>query len=201
MSTLALAIQTIPDIETGRRLHNIDNLSDLGVAKAMFHLQQQHTGSEELPLYLQKIVSIALAYERDGKVYTETTSIDCMDIQTEQMLLQYYVDLVRDQRQITWQGNTHDFPILRYRALKQGVKLSAWNNSAMQIDLSQQFSSEVSASVANLAEISCLLDLPLLPQLSKTDIWQAYLAEDYKSIDAAAEASAKNIYRIYQAML
>jgi len=195
MSTLALAIQTIPDIETGRRLHNIENLSDLGVAKAMFHLQQQRTGSEELPLYLQQIISIAIAYESDGQLYTQVLERG----NSEYTLLQNYVNACKDKQQITWQGNRYDFPILRYRALKQAIQLPEYRDAAMQVDLSQQFFSDSIVSVstaASLADISCLLDLPPLARLSKTDIWQAYLAEDYAVIDNAAKADAANIYRI-----
>jgi len=209
MATLALALQTIPDIETGRRLHNISNLSDLGVAKAMFHLQQQSTGLEDLPLYLQKIVSIALAYEIDGQLHTEVLTRNHNNAtseantlirdQSEQGLLQHYVKATQDRQQITWQGSTCDFPILRYRALKQGIKWAECHDTALQVDLSQQFDPDTLA-VVSLADISCLLDLPPLTQLSKADIWQAYLAEEYVRIDNAAKAEAANIYRIYQAL-
>jgi predicted PolB exonuclease-like 3'-5' exonuclease len=195
MSMLALAIQTIPDIETGRRLHNIENLSDLGVAKAMFHLQQQRTGSEELPLYLQQIVSIAIAYKIDGTLQTEVLKSS----PSESVLLENYVQASLDKQQITWRGNCYDFPILRYRALKQGIKLVERHDARLQVDLSQQFisASEQSANTsASLADISCLLDLPPLARLSKMDIWQAYLAQDYAVIDNAAQADAANIYRI-----
>ena len=203
-STLALAIQTIPDIETGRRLHNIGNLSDLGVAKAMFHLQQQRTGSEDLPLYLQKIVSIAIAYERAGKLYIDPLPIDVLvdNHQHEQRLLQRYVNAVKGQQQITWQGSRYDFPILRYRALKQGIKLAEnrdINDTMLQVDLSLQFEPERDAS-ASLADISCLLALPCLEKLNQAEIWQAYLAKDYTRIDNCTKAQAANIYRIHQAM-
>ena len=200
MSTLALAIQTIPDIETGRRLHNIGDLSDIGVAKAMFHLQQQRTGSEDLPLYLQKIISIAIAYETDGKLQVEVLADMIAPQQREKGLLQRYIKASQDKQQVTWQGNSYDFPILRYRALKQGIQLAECSNAALQVDLSQKFEPKILASATSLADISCLLDLPPVAKWSKADIWQAYLAQEYATIDQATKENAANIYRIYQAI-
>lgn len=201
MSTLALAIQTIPDIETGRRLYNISGLSDEGVAKAMFHLQQQRTGSEALPLYLQKIVSIAIAEEIKGELHVELLADrnqdTNMDTMSEDMLLQHYVKAIKNKQQLTWQGANYDFPILRYRALKYGIKLSALN-TAMQLDLSQQF--EANTSVPSLSDMVCLLNLTPVSIFKSADIWQAYLTGEQAQIDSTTKQCAENIYRIYQAI-
>ncbi|MEZ5449653.1 MAG: hypothetical protein R3E89_11930 [Thiolinea sp.] len=53
MNTLVFDIETIPDIEGGRRIYELgDELDADGVAKAMFHLRFQKAGTEFLPHHL-----------------------------------------------------------------------------------------------------------------------------------------------------
>ena len=44
MNTLVFDIETVPDIEGGRKLYGLGDLDASGVAKAMFHLRAQKTG-------------------------------------------------------------------------------------------------------------------------------------------------------------
>jgi hypothetical protein len=198
MSIIALAIKTIPDIETGRRLHRIDNLSDTGVAKAMFHLQQQHTGSENLPLYLQKIVSIAIASKVEGKI--QLTHVGDHDVTnepiSEKILLQAYITQLQHHPQlVTWQGTCYEFPILRYRALKQALTLP----HATLLDLSQTLEPATqTCHLPSLTEIALLLDLPSIMPLNMEQTWQTWLAGDYNTIKQATMAEAKTVYCIQQ---
>ncbi|HWW81440.1 MAG TPA: hypothetical protein VNY82_17710, partial [Steroidobacteraceae bacterium] len=59
MNCLVFDIETIPDIALGRRLHDLGDLPDEQVAKAMFALRRQSTGSEFLPNEQQRIVAIS----------------------------------------------------------------------------------------------------------------------------------------------
>jgi len=61
MSILVFDIESVPDYESGRKIHKLsDDLSDKDVVKAMQHLQFQKSGSEFMPLHLQKIVAISV---------------------------------------------------------------------------------------------------------------------------------------------
>ncbi len=52
MNVLAFDIETIPDVETGRRLHDLAGLSDGDVARALAMKRREQTGdSEFLPRY------------------------------------------------------------------------------------------------------------------------------------------------------
>jgi 3'-5' exonuclease len=53
-------IETIPDVDSGRRLYDFPELSDKDAGKAMPHLRQQKTGSEFLPLHLHRICAVIL---------------------------------------------------------------------------------------------------------------------------------------------
>ena len=194
MSIITLAIKTIPDIATGRRLYDIDNLSDTGVVKAMLHLQQQNTGNEELPLYLQRIVSIALISNVEGTVQTFS-----LKEEGEAALLQAYIAQIQqydDAQLVTWHGLCHEFPILRYRALKYGLTLP----NISQIDLSHTLDAH-SKHPPSLAEISLLLHLPPLSAFTMEQTWQAWLENKHTRIHQAAIYEAENIYRIQEIMI
>ena len=60
MNVLVFDIETIPDVDAGRRLHGLDGLSDKEVADVMYHLRRQETGgSDFLRLHMQRIVAIS----------------------------------------------------------------------------------------------------------------------------------------------
>src|SRR4051812_3063861 len=59
MNFLVFDIETVPDFELGRRIYNLDGLSDSEVAKAMFTLQRQAKGNDFLPHEQHRIVAIS----------------------------------------------------------------------------------------------------------------------------------------------
>ena len=59
MNTLVFDIETVPDVALGRRLFNLAGLPDDHIAKAMFALRRQGTGSDFLPLEQHRIVAIS----------------------------------------------------------------------------------------------------------------------------------------------
>jgi len=191
MQIIAISIKTIPDIETGRRLYKIKNLSDDGVAKAMFHLHQQKAGSETLPHYLQKIVAIAVCVENEGVV--QTTLLGDEKI-TEKALLELYATATKGRQQVTWNGNNSDFPILQYRALKWGVALEGSSN---HLDLSRKLSYGGDNECPSLYEVSCFLDLPELQQDSADAIWKLWQSDDTSAIYASAKRDLSNVYQIF----
>ena len=192
MSSVAITIKTIPDIETGKRLHNIQNLSDEGVAKAMFHLQQQKTGVEGLPPYLQRILVIAIATEEKGEVQVELLGgNNC----TEKELLEQYVQAVKGKEQVTWSGNVHEFPVLQYRALKHGVKLA---DLSQQSDLSTRLSPCDSTETPSLSEISHFLKLPNLDDDSADIVWKLFLKNELSVIQRLAKSYVENVYRVFR---
>jgi predicted PolB exonuclease-like 3'-5' exonuclease len=61
MNVLIFDIETIPDVATGRRLYELEGLSDADVAKVMFHKRREETGdSEFLRHHLQRVVAISV---------------------------------------------------------------------------------------------------------------------------------------------
>ena len=64
MNLFVFDIETVPDVENGRRLYRLDGLDDRNVAAAMFHLRAQETGgSEFLRHHLHRIVAISVVLQ------------------------------------------------------------------------------------------------------------------------------------------
>ena len=68
MHCFAFDIETVPDTELGRKLWDLDGLSDKDVGNAMMFRQQQRTGSDFLPLHQHRVVAISVAL-RSGDTF------------------------------------------------------------------------------------------------------------------------------------
>ena len=58
MTILVFDIETIPDVETARKLYDLNGLSDADTASALFALRRAKVGHDFLPHYLQKIINM-----------------------------------------------------------------------------------------------------------------------------------------------
>jgi len=56
MNVLAFDIETIPDTDAGRKIHELEDLSDAEVASVMFSKRREKVGHEFLATHLQKVV-------------------------------------------------------------------------------------------------------------------------------------------------
>ncbi len=66
-NVFAFDIETVPDVEFGRRLHGLETLTDKQVGYVMQTRQREQTGNEFLSLEQQRIVAISIAMRsRDG---------------------------------------------------------------------------------------------------------------------------------------
>lgn len=60
-NVLAFDIETVPDVDFGRRLHGLETLTDKQVGYVMHTRQREQTGNEFLSLEQQRIVAISIA--------------------------------------------------------------------------------------------------------------------------------------------
>ena len=91
MNCLVFDIETIPDVALGRRLYNLEGLSDEQVAKAMFALRRQATGSEFLPNEQQRIVAISCVLRSRDGLELNKAFVRISDVKARRAI----VDLVR----------------------------------------------------------------------------------------------------------
>lgn len=133
MNVLVFDIETIPDVETGRRLYgkqgDIEKLSDEEVARVMYQQRNQESKgqTEILRHHLQKVVAISAILRIGERLKVDSfgtaDSKEAEIIQQFFKTIQHYTPML-----ISWNGGGFDLPVLHYRALKHGIQAERyWN--------------------------------------------------------------------------
>ena len=121
MNVLAFDIETIPDIDGGRKLHDLNDLDDNEVAQVLFTKQREKTGdSEFLPHYLHKVVAIS-AVLRSADQFKVWSLGDTKSDEKE--IISRFFDGVERYAPtlVSWNGGGFDLPVLHYRSLVHGI--------------------------------------------------------------------------------
>ena len=121
MHCFAFDIETVPDVDLGRSLWDIEGLDDKDVGNAMMFRQQQKTGSEFLPLHQHRVVAISVALRtRDTfRVWT----LGDVDADESEIVRRFFDGIERyAPNLVSWNGSGFDLPVLHYRALKHGIQ-------------------------------------------------------------------------------
>ncbi|RRQ21183.1 3'-5' exonuclease [Thiohalobacter thiocyanaticus] len=214
MNVLVFDIETVPDLDGGRRLHGLDGLADGDVAKALFHLRAQETGgSEFLRLHLHRIVAVSAVQRRGEEL--EVLSLGEPD-SPERELVQAFFDLIeRDTPTlVSWNGSGFDLPVLHYRALLHGVSAPRywdtgederefkWNNylsryHSRHTDLMDVLAGYQPRANAPLDEIASLLGFPGKHGMDGAQVWERFLAGDVQGIRGYCETDVLNTYLVW----
>ena len=121
MNVLAFDIETVPDVELGRRLYDLDGLDDAAVAQAMFAKQRAIKASDFLPAPQQRVVAISVVLRTlDGlKIF----SLGDEQSQEPELVQRFFDGLERFAPVlVSWNGSGFDLPVMHYRAMKAGVQ-------------------------------------------------------------------------------
>ncbi len=213
MHVFVFDLETIPDVEAGRRLYDLEGLDDADVARAMFHQRQQETGHEFLRHYLHRIVAIS-AVLRSGDLF-KVWSLGTEE-SSEAELIQRFFDGVAKYSPtlVSWNGGGFDLPVLHYRALLHGIDAARyWENGdedrnfrfnnylsrfhERHTDLMDVLSAYQYNAKAPLDQIATLLGFPGKLGQSGAHVWDQYLAGDVKGIRDYCETDVLNTYLIY----
>jgi len=214
MNVLVFDIETVPDVEGGRRLYDLDGLSDKEVADVMHHMRRQETGdSDFLRLHLQRVVAIS-AVLRSGDVF-KVWSLGEPEA-SEQELIQRFFDGVERYVPclVSWNGGGFDLPVLHYRALRHGISAPRywdtgdfdrdfkWSNYISRyhwrhIDLMDVLAAYQPRACAPLDQIATLLGLPGKMGMSGAKVWDHFLAGDIAGIRNYCETDVLNTYLVY----
>jgi predicted PolB exonuclease-like 3'-5' exonuclease len=213
VNTLVFDIETVPDVDLGRRLHHLEGLPDAQVAKAMFALRRQLTGGDFLPLEQQRVVAIACALRsREGFSVWSLGAPDAPEVELVQRFFdgidKFSPDLV------SWNGSAFDLPVLTYRGLLGGVQAARfwetgdadntfrynnylsryhWRHTDL-MDVLAGFQSRGRVSLANMAQ---LLKLPGKLGFDGSQVWDAWQAGDVVGIRRYCETDVLNTWLIY----
>ncbi|HEY0721471.1 MAG TPA: 3'-5' exonuclease [Gammaproteobacteria bacterium] len=214
MSVMVFDIETIPDVEGGRRLYGLEGLGDREVASVMFHKRRQETGTEFLRHHLQRIVAISVVLRsRDTfKVW----SLGEPEAPESELIQRFFDGLDRfTPTLVSWNGGGFDLPVLHYRALVHGIAAPRywengeedqsfrWNNYLSRYhqrhtDLMDVLSGYQTRAVAPLDEIATLLGFPGKMGMSGALVWDNYLDGNIAGIRNYCETDVLNTYLVYQ---
>lgn len=214
MNVLTFDIETVPDIDTARRLYDLDSLSDDGVIQAMRHIRAQETGGSDFQRhYLHRIVAISLvlATPRDFRLWTLGEPDD-----SEAEAIRRFFDGVDrfSPVLVSWNGGGFDLPVLHYRSLLHGVAAPRywetgdedrefrWNNylnrfHGRHTDLMDVLAGYTPRAAAPLDQIAAMLGLPGKMGMDGSKVWDAYRAGDLEGIRNYCETDVLNTHLVY----
>ena len=213
MHCFSFDIETVPDVEFGRRMWRLEGLADADVAAAMGFLRQQATGSEFMPLHLHRIVAISVAL-RTGDTF-RIWSLGDRDSDEAELVQRFFDGIERYAPElISWNGSGFDLPVLHYRALKHGIQAPRYwetgdgdrdfryNNYLSRfhwrhLDLMDVLSGFQVRGRASLDQIAVLLGFPGKLGMSGDRVWQCWLDGGIDDIRNYCETDVLNTYLIY----
>ncbi len=212
-NVLAFDIETVPDVEFGRRLHGLEGLTDKQVGYVMQTRQREQTGSEFLSLEQHRVVAISVAMRtRDG---FKAWSLGEPDASEADLVRRFFDGIERHSPTlVSWNGSGFDLPVLHYRALRHGVQAHRywemgeedpafrWNNYLSRfhwrhVDLMDVLSGYQGRGRVGLDPMAQLLGLPGKLGMTGEDVWEAHLAGRSAEIRHYCETDVINTYLVY----
>ncbi|MBP7711057.1 MAG: 3'-5' exonuclease [Gammaproteobacteria bacterium] len=213
MNVLAFDIETVPDVDAGRRLYGLEGLPDDQVGRAMFHLRHQESGSDFLRHPLHRVVAISVAL-RDRDRF-RLWSLGDLESPERDLVHRFFDGIERyTPTLVSWNGLGFDLPVLHYRSLLHGVAAPRywetgeedpgfrWNNYLSRFhqrhtDLMDVLSAYQGRAAAPLEVVATLLGLPGKMGQSGAQVWDRYLAGDLAGIRDYCELDVLNTYLVY----
>ncbi len=213
MHCFSFDIETVPDVDFGRRYFDLDGLDDHDVAKAMTFMRQQAAGTEFLPLHQHRVVAISVSFRTADTFKVWSLGDEQSD---EAELVQRFFDGIERYTPdlVSWNGGGFDLPVLHYRAMRNGVAAPRywetgdgdrdfrWNNYLgrfhwRHIDLMDVLAGYQPRGRAGLDQMAVLLGFPGKLGMSGADVWDAYRAGGIADIRNYCETDVLNTWLVY----
>ena len=213
MHCFSFDIETVPDVEFGRRFWDLDGLSDDDVATAMLFKRQQATGSDFLPLHQHRIVAISVTFRTADTFKVWTLGNEDAD---EAEIVQRFFDGIERYTPdlVSWNGGGFDLPVLHYRALKNGIQAPRywemgegdrdfkWNNYLSRfhwrhVDLMDVIAGFQPRGRASLDQMAVMLGFPGKLGMSGDKVWETYREGHIKKIRDYCETDVLNTWLVY----
>jgi predicted PolB exonuclease-like 3'-5' exonuclease len=213
MAIFAFDIETIPDVELGRRIYDLDGLTDKEVGYVMQAKRREATGSEFLSYEQQRVIAISVAL-RAGDTFKVWSLGEPGAPEAE--IIQRFFDGIEKYTPdlVSWNGGGFDLPVLHYRAMRHGIQAPRyweagnedqafrWNNylnryHTRHLDLMDVLSSFQSRARVSLQAAAMLLGLPGKLGMSGDKVWDAYLSGQIEAIRNYCETDVLNTFLVY----
>jgi predicted PolB exonuclease-like 3'-5' exonuclease len=213
MNTLAFDIETVPDVQLGRRLYGLAGIDDEDVAKAMAFRQMQEAGTEFLPLYQHRIVAISVVMRRGSEI--KVWSLGNPDSTESELVKRFFDGIDRFTPDlVSWNGGGFDLPVLHYRALLHKVvshryweigdedREFRYNNYLgrfhwRHVDLMDVISGFQNRGRAGLDSMAVMLGFPGKMGMEGGKVWDEFRAGGIVRIRNYCETDALNTYLVY----
>ena len=213
MNVLVFDIETVPDIESCKKIYDLEGLPDKDVIKAIEHLRNQQSGSEFLPHYLQRVIAISVALSTNDSFNVWT--LGSVNSSEKELILRFYDGLEKyNPTLISWNGSGFDLPVLHFRSLLHGVAAHRYwqigdedtsfryNNYLGRFhwrhtDLMDVLAGYQMRAWAKLDHIATMLGFPGKLGMDGSKVCDAYLAGEIESIRNYCETDVLNTYLVY----
>jgi 3'-5' exonuclease len=213
MHCFSFDIETIPDVDFGRRQMGLDGLSDEDIATAMYFKRQQAVGHDFLPLHQHRIVAISVALRTADSFKVWTLGDE--DSDEAEIVRRFFDGISRYTPDlVSWNGGGFDLPVLHYRSLKNGIQAPRywengesdrdfkWNNYLSRYhwrhtDLMDVLANFNPRAIAKLDEIASMLGFPGKLGMDGSKVWDTYLQGGIREIRDYCETDVLNTWLVY----
>jgi predicted PolB exonuclease-like 3'-5' exonuclease len=211
---LAFDIETVPDVTGYRQLWELpQEMTDAEVAELAFYKQRQAGGSDFLPLYMHRVVTISCALKAgsDFRVW----SLAEPDDGEPDILRRFFEGIEKYTPQlVSWNGGGFDLPVLHHRAMVRGVTASRYwewgdedrdfryNNyvnryHTRHLDLMDVLAAYQARANAPLDAMAQLCGFPGKLGMAGDQVWPAHLEGRHAAIRDYCETDAVNTFLLF----
>ncbi|HEX7749391.1 MAG TPA: 3'-5' exonuclease [Bordetella sp.] len=212
--TLVFDLETLPDVAGLRRLNGWGHeVSDLDVAERAFAARREATGSDFLPLHLQRVAVVGCVFRDDQGFRVKT--LGNPDDPEPVLLAGFFKTIERyTPRLVSWNGSGFDLPVLHYRSLIHGVPaprywdtgeddrdfkynnyISRYHNRHIDLmDVLAKYNGRANAPLDDLAK---LCGFPGKLGMDGSKVWEAWNNGQADAVRAYCETDVVNTWLVY----
>ena len=211
---LVFDIETVPDIDGLRKLHELDSeLLPADIAEMAFQFRRQVTGNDFLQLHLHKIVAISCAL-RDKDDFCVWSLGSTEDTEAE-LIRRFFEGIDKYTPQlVSWNGNGFDLPVLHYRSMIHGIRAHRywetgendrdfkWNNylsryHTRHLDLMDSLALHQPRANVALNDLAQLIGFPGKLGMDGSQVWKSFQDGKGEEIRNYCETDVVNTYLMF----
>lgn len=215
MNVFVFDIETVPDVVSARRLWNLDELDDDGVAAVMYSKRQQETGgaTDFLRHHLHRVVAISAVFREADRL--RVWSLGDLESDEAELIRRFFEGVERySPTLVSWNGSGFDLPVLHYRALLHGIQAPRYWDTGDEdrsfrynnylgrfhwrhVDLMDVLAGYQARAFVPLDQMASMLGFPGKLGMSGADVWDRYRAGELAAIRDYCETDVLNTWLVY----